>query len=102
MTCKFVSEQDVDSYETKVAELSCELYEAKSVVKSLECTICCHELDVATYAQAQYSSPRMRACFIPCFHASVCLDCALRIFDDTKKCPICKAHLSQVPSPIYF
>jgi hypothetical protein len=48
------------------------------------------------------SSAKKRACFRPCNHATVCLDCAVRIWINTKTCPMCKAKLTTKPEAIYL
>ena len=33
---------------------------------------------------------KRQSVFIPCGHRATCKDCGLKIFKETKKCPICK------------
>jgi hypothetical protein len=63
-----------------------------------DCNVCFEELD----SGSGNTNGKKRACFRPCNHATICLDCALRIWRETKTCPICKATLTTVPEVIHL
>lgn len=63
-----------------------------------DCSVCFEELD----SGSGNTNGKKRACFRPCNHATVCLDCAARIWRETKTCPICKATLTTVPEVIHL
>lgn len=63
-----------------------------------DCSVCFEELD----SGSGNTNGKKRACFRPCNHATICLDCAVRIWRETKTCPICKATLTTVPEAIHL
>jgi hypothetical protein len=80
-----------------------------------DCSVCFEEMDSANNNNTtagssrgslphvgSSSSAKTRACFRPCNHATVCLDCAVRIWSNTKTCPMCKAKLTTKPEAIYL
>lgn len=63
-----------------------------------DCSVCFEELD----SGSGNTNGKKRACFRPCNHATICLDCAVKIWRQTKSCPICKATLTTVPEVIHL
>lgn len=39
--------------------------------------------------------------FRPCFHSSVCVDCASHVMESSRKCPICKASVKEMEIGVF-
>lgn len=68
--------------EKKMAEDSGDCVAA---VTNEECIVCAEETPSAS-----------TTAFIPCGHVNVCWDCANHIYNTTRKCPGCRAHIAKI------
>lgn len=77
------------------------------VLGKFECAICAEELE-GSYSKrkrkkgANNKELKQRACFRPCNHAGACVECAVNIWEKTKKCPFCDTKLSGKPAALHF
>ncbi|KAH9575163.1 hypothetical protein CY35_01G097500 [Sphagnum magellanicum] len=77
------------------------------VLEKFECAICAEELE-GSYSKrkrkkgANNKELKQRACFRPCNHAGACVECAVNIWEKTKKCPFCDTKLSGKPAALHF
>ncbi|KAH8974445.1 hypothetical protein BDL97_01G103300 [Sphagnum fallax] len=77
------------------------------VLEKFECAICAEELE-GSYSKRKRKKGgnnkelKQRACFRPCNHAGACVECAVNIWEKTKKCPFCDTKLSGKPAALHF